>query len=187
MSHKRFYAILTLSVTLLTSGFAQDKPIFGSIAGEVFDRRTKEPIPISFVSLSLDTEQPPKQSALIPALRVPSRAFRWTKKTSRSAAWRCWWGSNCNYTGRPYTPCDAKGNPIKAEFNSARVDLNHQLDIRVARRWALASSVLETYIDIQNVYNRKPVDAPIFNPRTQRTEQMPAMGIVPTIALAIRF
>jgi hypothetical protein len=91
------------------------------------------------------------------------------------------------YTGRPYTPFDAKGNPIQAEFNSARVDVNHQLDIRVARRWALGSSVLETYVDIQNVYNRLPVDAPVFSTRTQKAEQVPSFGIVPTIGLAIRF
>jgi hypothetical protein len=91
------------------------------------------------------------------------------------------------YSGRPYTPFDAKGNPVQTEFNSARVDLNHQLDIRVARRWALGSSLLETYIDIQNVYNRKPVDALIFNARTQRAEQMPTMGIVPTVGIALQF
>ena len=45
MSHKRFYAILTVSITILTSSFASEKPVFGSITGQVFDRQTKEPIP----------------------------------------------------------------------------------------------------------------------------------------------
>ena len=45
MSHKRFYAILTVSITILTSSFASEKPVFGSITGQVFDRQTKGPIP----------------------------------------------------------------------------------------------------------------------------------------------
>jgi hypothetical protein len=91
------------------------------------------------------------------------------------------------YTGRPYTPFDEHGNPLLQEFNSARVGLNHQLDVRVMRRWTIASTVIETYFDVQNVYNRAPLDAPIFSELHQRSEQAAALGIVPTVGLAVRF
>jgi hypothetical protein len=91
------------------------------------------------------------------------------------------------YTGRPYTPFGLSGSQSSEERNSARVGVNHQLDIRVARRWRIGVALLETYLDVQNVYNRKPVDAPIFSERRKRVEQVPTLGIVPTVGIAWQF
>ena len=91
------------------------------------------------------------------------------------------------YTGRPYTPFDAQGTSIVDESNAARVGLNHQLDGRIMRRWTMVSVTVETYLDVQNLYNRRPVDAPVFSDLHQKAEQAPALGIVPTIGLTVRF
>jgi hypothetical protein len=91
------------------------------------------------------------------------------------------------YTGRPYTPFGSNGSQRNQEYNSARVGFNHQLDLRIARHWALGPAVLETYLDVQNVYNRKPTDAPYWSQRRKRVEQAPSLGIVPTVGVAIQF
>ncbi|MDP2886823.1 MAG: TonB-dependent receptor [Ignavibacteria bacterium] len=91
------------------------------------------------------------------------------------------------YTGRPYTPFRPDGSWSQEEYNSARVGVNHQLDVRVARHWTLKSAVLEAYLDVQNVYNRKPTDAPIFSERRKRVEQVPTLGIVPTVGIGVQF
>jgi hypothetical protein len=91
------------------------------------------------------------------------------------------------YTGRPYTPFQSSGTSSIPEYNSARVGVNHQLDARIARRWDLGPAVLETYVDVQNVYNRKPTDVPMYSERRHRVEQVPALGIVPTVGVAMQF
>lgn len=90
-------------------------------------------------------------------------------------------------TGRPYTPYALDGSQMSDEYNSLRIDVNHSLDIRVDRRWSFEMWTLIAYIDVQNIYNRKPVDAPRFNPRTQNIEQSDAIGILPSIGLSAEF
>lgn len=90
-------------------------------------------------------------------------------------------------TGRPYTPFDAFGNQSVNLYNSYRVPANHSLDIRVDRRWSLGKWSLDTYIDIQNIYNRKPIDIPRFNRRTGGIEQTGSIGILPSIGISAIF
>jgi hypothetical protein len=90
-------------------------------------------------------------------------------------------------TGRPYTPYSADGTQLSSEYNGLRIDANHSLDVRIDRRWSLGTWTLVTYIDIQNIYNRKPVDAPRFNPRTQSIERSNAIGILPSIGISAEF
>ena len=90
-------------------------------------------------------------------------------------------------TGRPYTPYAVDGRQLSDEYNSLRIDANHSLDVRVDRRWSFGAWTLVTYIDIQNIYNRKPVDVPRFNPRTQSVEQSDAIGILPSIGVSAEF
>jgi hypothetical protein len=44
-----------------------------------------------------------------------------------------------------------------------------------------------TYLDIQNVYNRKPLDVPRYNPETRRAEQNASIGILPSIGISAEF
>ncbi len=90
-------------------------------------------------------------------------------------------------SGRPYTPFNADGTQDPALYNSVRVQPNHSLDVRIDRRWSFEGWALVTYIDVQNVYNRKPVDVPRYNPETRTAEQDASLGILPSIGVSAEF
>ncbi len=90
-------------------------------------------------------------------------------------------------TGRPYTPFNANGTQDALRYNTERTDANHSLDLRVDRRWFFENWSLVTYIDIQNIYNKKPVTIPRFNELTQQTEQPESIGILPSIGVSAEF
>jgi len=91
-------------------------------------------------------------------------------------------------TGRPYTPFDPDGYQSPAQYNAARIGANHSLDARVDRRWSFGTWTLVTYIDIQNIYNRKPVNIPRYNERLRRAEQdVSSIGILPSIGVSAEF
>ena len=91
-------------------------------------------------------------------------------------------------TGRPYTPYNADGTQNIAAFNTSRIGANHSLDLRVDRRWNFEQWNLITYIDVQNIYNRKALNAPVFDVRTKEIKQ-PAGGIalLPSIGISAEF
>ena len=91
------------------------------------------------------------------------------------------------YTGRPYTPYGPHGIQLTSIYNSVRIDANHSLDVRVDRRWSFGIWTLDTYIDIQNIYNRKPIDIPQYNTRTGLVEQNGSIGILPSIGICAEF
>ncbi len=90
-------------------------------------------------------------------------------------------------TGRPYTPFGPGGVQSPAEYNTARVGTNHSLDVRVDRRWQFDSWTLITYVDVQNIYNRQPLDVPRYNTRTQQAEVNQSIGILPSIGISAEF
>ena len=90
-------------------------------------------------------------------------------------------------TGRPFTPFNPGGTQDVSLYNSRRVVANHSLDLRVDRRWTFDEWSLITYIDIQNIYNRKPVDIPRYNERTGRLESVGTIGILPSIGVSAEF
>jgi len=90
-------------------------------------------------------------------------------------------------TGRPYTPYASSGTKNIDLYNTVRVGNNHSLDVRIDRRWMMKNWMLVTYIDVQNVYNKKPLDVPRFNERTMRVEQNDAIGILPSIGISAEF
>ena len=69
------------------------------------------------------------------------------------------------HTGWPKTPVSATlasgtdGEPIAVpvigELRSERLDDYHRLDVRASRRFAFRGGVLELFIDVQNLYNRR--------------------------------
>lgn len=98
------------------------------------------------------------------------RATDQTHALNLSASWRPSprWSFNAVWiyrTGWPTTPVSATlanttdGEPIAVpvigELRSDRLDDYHRLDVRASRRIALKRSVLELFIDVQNLYNRR--------------------------------
>jgi hypothetical protein len=90
-------------------------------------------------------------------------------------------------TGRPYTPYNTNGTQNVAAYNSERVGINHSLDIRIDRRWNFTNWNLITYIDVQNVYNRKPHDVPLYDERTGKLKESDAIGLLPSIGITAEF
>jgi len=90
-------------------------------------------------------------------------------------------------TGRPYTPINPDGSQNIEKYNSARIGINHSLDVRIDKRWMFSKWMLVTYIDVQNIYNKKPVDVPRYNVRTKQVEGTNAIGILPSIGISAEF
>jgi hypothetical protein len=90
-------------------------------------------------------------------------------------------------SGRPYTPFNPDGSQNPALYNTVRVQANHSLDVRVDRRWTFETWTLITYADIQNIYNRKPVDVPRYNTESRFVETRDAIGLLPSIGVSAEF
>jgi hypothetical protein len=84
----------------------------------------------------------------------------------------------------PFNP-DGTQNP--ARYNTARLAPNHSLDVRLDRRWNFSRWTLIAYLDVQNIYNRKPVNVPRYNARTGQAEESRAIGILPSIGISAEF
>jgi hypothetical protein len=90
-------------------------------------------------------------------------------------------------TGRPYTSFDEDGNKDSSQYNSERLDTNHNLDLRVERRWFFNSFALITFLDVQNVYDQKASEVPRWNEREQIAESDDSIGRLPTIGISLLF
>ncbi|MDD8016969.1 MAG: TonB-dependent receptor [Bacteroidota bacterium] len=88
-------------------------------------------------------------------------------------------------TGRPYTPYNADGTQNMNELYSARVGINHSLDLRADRRWNFERWNLITYVDVQNVYNRIPLQTPVFDEQAKEVRQPKGViGLLPSIGIS---
>ena len=90
-------------------------------------------------------------------------------------------------TGRPYTPYNVDGTQNISSYNSVRFPESHSLDLRVDKYWFFSGWSLITYIDIQNIYNRKNISNVRWDVRTQSPEFNEAIGILPSIGISAVF
>ena len=90
-------------------------------------------------------------------------------------------------TGNPYTPYNSNGTQNVDDINTLRLPVNNSLDVRVDKRWYFQKWTLITYVDIQNVYNRKNVAGVSWDQRTQSPEFNESIGILPTIGISVMF
>lgn len=94
-------------------------------------------------------------------------------------------------TGSPYTPnvggiVDYDAGvyaPLQGENNSRRLPAFHQLDLRVDKTWEFASWKLATYLDLQNVYNRKNTESIDYNYDFSESKPLPGLPILPVIGI----
>jgi len=116
---------------------------------------------------------------------------RW--KTSLTAGYALdeKWEFNSSFhlaTGRPYTPFKPTGFArSRDDYNTARVGTNHSLDVRVNRRWLWSWVVINTFLDIENIYNKKPQEPPEWDLAAGKPKDAQTIGILPTIGVAIEF
>ncbi|HQG46764.1 MAG TPA: TonB-dependent receptor, partial [bacterium] len=90
-------------------------------------------------------------------------------------------------TGRPYTPYNADYSRSGGLYNTVRIGVNHSLDLRVDRHWQTGGMGLITFIDIQNIYNRKFKDVPRWNAFKKELDETSSIGILPTIGISAEF
>ncbi|MEP0861032.1 MAG: TonB-dependent receptor [Ignavibacterium sp.] len=90
-------------------------------------------------------------------------------------------------SGRPYTPFQLDGSQLVSDYNSRRLKSAHSLDIRVDKRWFFSGWTLITYVDIQNVYNRKNPSGIRWDRREQRIDESASIGILPSIGISAEF
>lgn len=96
-------------------------------------------------------------------------------------------------SGSPFTPvvgvlmADNGRQPVNGAANSARFPVFHQLDLRLDKSWVLRRSVVITYVDVQNVYNHRNVEAYIYAlDFRDRTGQV-GLPIFPTIGVRVEW
>lgn len=94
-------------------------------------------------------------------------------------------------SGRPYAPIGVGDSRFfersSALYNTARTQENHRLDVRISRRWSLDPFLLITYLDIQNLYNRKWRGVPYYNNLRKAIELPNSTGIVPSLGIIAEF
>lgn len=90
-------------------------------------------------------------------------------------------------SGRPYTPFMYNGLQSVVEYNSRRLVSIHSLDVRVDKRWFFSGWTLITYIDIQNIYNRKNLSGIRWDRKEQRVDESSSIGILPSIGISAEF
>ncbi|MBI9073589.1 MAG: TonB-dependent receptor [Melioribacteraceae bacterium] len=90
-------------------------------------------------------------------------------------------------TGNPYTPFNVDGTQSIANYNNSRVDDTHSLDLRIDRFWDLGGMNLITYIDIQNVYNRKNSSQVRWDYKEKKVDEGSSIGLLPSIGVSLEF
>jgi hypothetical protein len=90
-------------------------------------------------------------------------------------------------SGRPYTPFRADGSQTVENYNSERLPSLHSLDIRVDKHWFFEHITLITYVDVQNLYNRRNISQYRWDPRKRSVEANSSIGILPSLGLSLEF
>lgn len=90
--------------------------------------------------------------------------------------------------GRPYTPINPNDGTIDYDlYNTERLPVYHRMDVRAEKKWIFKSWMLTTYIDIQNIYNRKNIYEYRWDPFKREIETNSNLGILPTIGINAEF
>jgi len=90
--------------------------------------------------------------------------------------------------GRPYTPINpSDGTQLVSEYNTADLPDYSRLDIRLDKKWNFKNWTLVTYIDIQNILNKKNITDYQWNKYTRQIETDVSIGLLPTIGINTMF
>jgi hypothetical protein len=88
-------------------------------------------------------------------------------------------------TGATYDASEGAYIPISGAYNSARVPLFHQLDIRVDKRFVWKRIVLTTYLDVLNVYNHQSAEFVNYSYDYSQYSNIPSLPIIPSLGLRL--
>lgn len=100
-------------------------------------------------------------------------------------------------TGRPTTPLAHSADIFSADSNSyssqrgapnsARIKDFNQLDLRVDKYFAFEKWTLDVYLDVQNVYNMRNVEAFFTDYRRRQEYDVPGLPILPVLGVKASF
>lgn len=105
-------------------------------------------------------------------------------------AWQ--FGSRFQYSsGRPLTPVIGSRFlsdlniylPVLGEINSSRHDNDHQIDIRVDRKWKFPAWELELYLDVTNVYAHAKLIGYSYNFNYSQREAITEVPFLPALGV----
>lgn len=90
-------------------------------------------------------------------------------------------------SGLPYTPFNSDGTQNVSEYNQKTLDLTHQLDVRVDKRWNFTTWNLITYLDIQNIYGKENQFSVQWDVEKQQVKKGSSIGVLPSIGVTAEF
>ncbi len=90
-------------------------------------------------------------------------------------------------SGSPYTPFESNGTQLLSNYFKNNFPVNHSLDIRVERRWNFEQMALITYLDVQNIYNRKNQTSIRWDYEKNKVKEESSIGILPSIGISLEF
>jgi TonB family protein len=96
-------------------------------------------------------------------------------------------------TGRPRTPLDHRFDiygvdansfrGTRGEFQSERFRAFHQLDLRLDKNFVFQSWTLNAYLDVQNVYNQRNIEATFTDFRQREEIEVPGVPFLPVVGV----
>ncbi len=90
--------------------------------------------------------------------------------------------------GRPYTPINpVNGTKSVSQYNTERLPDYSRIDVRIDKRWNFKSWTLVTYIDVQNILNKKNITNYKWNKFTRKIETNESIGLLPSIGINAMF
>ena len=90
--------------------------------------------------------------------------------------------------GRPYTPINPfDGTQLVSEYNTAKLPDYYAVDVRLDKKWSFETWTLVTYIDIQNITNRKNISGYEWNKYKGIIEPNEGIGLIPSIGINAMF
>lgn len=90
-------------------------------------------------------------------------------------------------TGSPFTPYNLDGTQNSSDYLSKNLKDSHGLDIRIDRRWNFEGWALITYVDVQNIYNRKNITGVRWDYAKKQVVENEEIGILPSIGISLEF
>lgn len=90
-------------------------------------------------------------------------------------------------SGFPYTPIYQYGTQKVSEYLTEELPINHSLDVRVDKIWDFGGITLITYIDIQNIYNRKNLNGYRWDYNENKVVGQEEFGLLPSIGISLEF
>lgn len=88
-------------------------------------------------------------------------------------------------SGIPFTPFEENGLQRVERYNSARMEDQHYLDIRIDRKWVMNAWKIRAFLDIQNIYNNKVRTFLRWDRRENKIADDPVLGVVPSLGITL--